>query len=123
MDTLILCCVIPILLLAFGSCIYNTIGEIYTLSDHYGWNEFSHPNKMAKIKNITSQKVKYTKNKAKLKTIVNFSDGFYFITYKTNRKSEFLGYSIFISNKLKKYIIHLAIQKHKIAVVEYFRNR
>lgn len=130
---LLLC---PIVLLLLGSLVYNSYMCVYIIFDHYGWKENARPNKKAKIQSISSEKVKYSKNDAKLKTTIIFSDGFYFITYKTERKngvgmcrnglfevnSAFL-YTIFISDKLKKDIINLAIQKHSKAIVKYFNDK
>lgn len=115
--------VIVLLSFLFGMLIYNTIGDIYTWFDHCGWKENSNPNKKAKIQNITSEKIQYVKNKAKLKTKVIFSDGFYFVTYKTDRENGFLTYRIFISDEHKKDIIDMAVEKHNLAVDKFIEKQ
>lgn len=112
-----------IILVFVGLLIYNTYMGIYTCFNHYGWKENSNPYKQATISNITHERVQYTKNRAKIKTKISFSDGFYFITYKTNREYSFLIYKIFISDKLWKKIIDLAITKHNLSVDKFINNK
>lgn len=114
--------VLAIVVFGLGIVIYNTYGEINSCVDHYGWEEISTPDKKATIQNITQEQVQYTRNKAKLKTKISFSDGFYFITYKTDRDYRILTYKIFISDELGKKIIDLAIEKHKLSVDEFINN-
>lgn len=114
--------VLAIVVLGLGIVIYNTCGEVYSCVDHYGWEEISTPDKKATIQNITQEQVQYTRNKAKLKTKISFSDGFYFITYKTDRDYRILTYKIFISDELGKKIINLAIEKHRLSVDDFINN-
>ena len=110
-----------IVLLLFSALLLS--GEFYTWFNHYGWEENSIPNKKAKIQNITSEKVQHLKNMAKLKTKITFSDGFYFITYKTDRQRDFFIYTIFISDKHKKEIVELAKKKHMLAVDKFIAKK
>ncbi|MBD5400885.1 hypothetical protein HDR61_04040 [bacterium] len=114
--------VVVFMAFVLGIVIYNTCGEVYSCFDHYGWEEISAPDKKATIQNITQEQVQYTRNKAKFKTKISFSDGFYFITYKTDRDYRILTYKIFISDELGKKIMDLAIEKHKLAVEEFKNN-
>ena len=109
--------------LGFGLLFYNTIMDVYTWFDHYGWSEKSKPDKNAKIQNITSERVQYVKNKAILKTKITFSDGFYFITHKTDRDDKFLIYKIYLSDELRKHIMELAIEKHDSAVDDFISQK
>ncbi len=113
---------IVFLLLVIGWVFYNLVRDVYTWSNHYGWEENSTPDKNAKIQNISSEKVQYSKNGAKYKTKITFSDGFYFITHKTDREDGFLTYRIFISDELREKIISLAIEKHNIAVDKFIND-
>ena len=71
------------------------------------WNCFDH-SKIATnavlspdaiITNVQSEKVQYVKNGMKFKTTVSFSDGFTFVTHKTNREDGFLTYQIAINGE------------------------
>lgn len=109
-------CILLFVLLALGIMFYNIYMEVYTCFDRYGWEKNAKPAKEAPIQNITSQQIQYTRNKAKLKTKISFSDGFYFVTYKTDRDYGILTYKIFISDETRKKIIGLALEKHKLSV-------
>ena len=76
----------------------------------------SKPDINAKIINIDTQKVQYAKNGTKYKTTVSFSDGFIFITHKTNREDGFFNYQISIDESLRISIIEKAICLHQKAV-------
>ena len=90
--------------------------EIYSGFDHTAWKEFSNPKMDAKIVDITSEKVKYLKNRAKFATVVTFSDGFQFITCKTKVRMGFSSYAISIDAELQKEIIEKACAAHKKAI-------
>lgn len=117
---------IVICILLFLFCIvivfYNGYRTIYSWFDHYGWKKNSSPKKNAKMHWITSEKVHYgsSSTKAKLKTTVTFSDGFYFITHKTEYdRTGVFAYRMYISGELKKKIIESAIKKHDLAVEKF----
>mgnify|MGYP004478296421 CR=1 FL=1 len=111
-----------LLLVVLGVVFYNSYMSIYTWADHYGWEENSNPDKNAKILNITSQQVQYTRNGAKLKTKISFSDGFYFITYKTDRDDGFMTYRIYLSGALKERIVADAVKHHSTAVDKFISD-
>ena len=48
----------------------------------------------ATITDIRSEKIQYNLNRAKYKTTVCFSDGFQFVTYRTNREDRAFGCEI-----------------------------
>ena len=85
---------------------------IWSLFDHTGWKPNSTPDRNAKISNVKRTRVEYTKNGMKYKTTIEFSDGFYFITHKTNREDGFFTYQISIDESLQQQIIDKAILKH-----------
>ncbi len=89
---------------------------IYSLFDHTEWDEDSEPDLNAKITDVYSEKVQYVKNGMKYKTTVTFSDGFNFITHKTNREDYIFTYQISMDEELKKEIISKAVRSHKKAV-------
>lgn len=102
--------------------VYNMCRAFYYLFDHAKWDEDSKPNLDAKIIDIYTEKVQYTKNGMKYKTTVSFSDGFNFITHKTNREDGFFTYQISIDESLKLKIIEKAIRLHKKAVEAANKN-
>lgn len=118
--------VVCLLVFGFGMIFYNSFRSVYAWTDHYGWEDDSSPDKNAKIKNITSEKVQYGSSStyAKLKTKITFSDGFYFITHKTDY--EHLGaitYRVYLSDELKEKIISSAIEKHNLSVDKFINNK
>lgn len=118
--------IVFILLISIVIICYNSYKSIYAWTDHYGWKEDSTPDKNAKIQNITSEKVQYGSSStyAKLKTKITFSDGFYFITHKTDY--EHLGaitYRVYLSDELKEKIISSAIEKHNLSVDKFINNK
>ena len=92
------------------------IQEIRSKFDHTGWKKGSIPDRHATIANISSEKVKYDKNDAKFKTTVLFSDGFYFITHRTNRENRPLSYTISIDTKLANEIVARAKAIHNYEI-------
>lgn len=86
---------------------------VYSWWDHTGWEEPNKPDPQAQIKDIQKQKVKYTKNNAKFKTTVKFTDGFYFVTHRTNRENHFMSYQISVD---AEEILRLALEAHSKAV-------
>lgn len=74
--------------------VYLIVMNIYSKFNHSHWSNSATPSKNAVITNTDVQQVKYVKNNAKFKTTVYFSDGFWFVTYKTNREQHMLGYTI-----------------------------
>ena len=112
-----------IFVLGLGIMFYNICGTVYTWSNHCGWEENSNPDKNAKIQNMTSERVQYGRTYANLKTKVSFSDGFYFITYKNDRETRILTYKIYLSDKHRKKIIDLAIEKHNSAIDKFLSQK
>ena len=101
---------------------YSICRAVYYLFDHSGWEEHTKPNAKAGILKVSSEKVQYVKNGQKYKTTVWFSDGFYFITHKTNREDNFLSYEISVDEDLMEEIITKACKRHDKAVNQYFKN-
>lgn len=117
--------VVCLLVFGFGMIFYNSFRSVYAWSDHYGWEDNSKPDKNAKIRNITSEKVQYGSSStyAKLKTKITFSDGFYFITHKTDYNH--LGvytYQVYLSDELREKIVGLAIEKHALEVDKFMNS-
>ena len=86
---------------------------IYSRFDHSSWNESAQPSQDATITDVTPEKVKYSKNNAKFKTTVTFSDGFRFVTHRTNKVQHLMSYDISIDIN---EITTLAIEAHQKAV-------
>ncbi len=100
--------------------LYFVFMNIYSAFDHCGWDTDSNPDPNAKIIDISSKEVQYAKNGVKYKTTVKFSDGFYFVTYKTDRKDKLFTYQISIDQQLYDKIISKAVQKHLEAIKKRF---
>ena len=96
--------------------LYNLWKAFYSLFDHCEWDPGALPDPNAKIISFSSEQVQYTKNGAKYKTTVKFSDGFYFITHKTKRENSFFSYRISIDEHLKREILECAIIAHTKAI-------
>ena len=94
----------------------------YHLFDHTKQEPYTKLDPLAEIVDIQTEKVEYSKNGAKYKTTVFFSDGFQFITHKTNRKEGFFTYQISIDDSLRKEIIESAIAAHNQAVEKQTNN-
>ena len=89
------------------------IRDIWSKFDHSSWDEKAQPSLNAKIADIKVEKVHYVKNGAKYKTTVLFSDGFRFVTHRTDRDERFFTYSISLN---KEEILRCAMNAHKEAV-------
>ena len=77
----------------------------------------------AKIIDIRSEKVQYTKNGMKYKTTICFSDGFEFVTHETEREEGILSYQISISPELYKWMIKSAQEAHDDALRKQLRKK
>lgn len=99
--------------------VYNMCNSFYNLFDHTEWEDSSKLNLDAKIVDIKTEKVQYSKNGMKYKTTVFFSDGFNFITHKTNREDSFFSYQISMDESLLTEIISKAVRSHEKAVRNY----
>ena len=108
-----------ILVIILARPLYNMCNAFYNIFDHTEWEDYSKLNLNAKIVNIKTEKVQYTKNGMKYKTTVSFSDGFNFITHKTNRDDSFFSYQISIDESLQAEIISKAVLSHEKAVRNY----
>ena len=111
-----------ILVAIFAWPVYIMCKALYSLFDHSRWDKDSKPSFDAKIVDINFEKVQYTKNGMKYKTTVSFSDGFKFITHKTNRKDSFFTYQISIDETLRRDIIEKANRLHIRAVENAYKK-
>ena len=101
----------------FGLVVYAVVRALQWSADHHGWEDGSAPDPEAKIVDVKSEKVKYSKNNAKYKTTVKFSDGFYYITHKTNREEHVGGkYKIYMDSLLEEEITESAKAAHDRAI-------
>ena len=104
--------------LFLGFCIYNVVKDIGTWKDHGKWAKGAAPDPNATIVNTQVEQVKYVKNGAKYKTEITFSDGYHFISHKTNVKTGFGHYTISIDRELAEKIKANAIAYHAKAVAK-----
>lgn len=108
--------ILMVLFLVF--CVYNIVKEISTYKDHGKWEKGATPDPNAKIINTQVEQVKYVKNGAKYKTEITFSDGYHFISHKTNVKTGFGHYTISVDQELAEKIKEKAIASHEKAVAK-----
>ena len=87
---------IIVLLVLSGFLLYR---EIYTFFNHKRWSENAVPCEVAEIIDWNTEKVRYIKNDAKFKTTVMFSDGFIYVTFKTQRKDSLFQYRISVDSE------------------------
>ena len=89
--------------------------EIWSLFDHSEVLSYElQPD--AEIVHIKTERVQYTRNNAKFKTTVYFSDGFSFVSHKTDREDGFFRYRISVGPELRERIISKAIIAHNRAI-------
>lgn len=113
-----------ILLVILAYPIFGLVRAFLSLFDRGVWGKNAIPNANARIVDMRMEKVQYIKNGTKYKTKVLFSDGFTFITHKTERADGLFNYSIFISPELRDKILKKAEVTHQRAVKRYyFRKR
>lgn len=91
---------------------------LYHRFDHTGKRGEGPLSPDARVVDISSKQVQYAKNGAKYKTTVLFSDGFYFVTHKTNRTNNFLTYNISIDEALAQEIVKKAVSAHQEALLK-----
>ena len=115
MNTIQTVCAVFLLILFFVWLFYK---PVWSMFDHTGWNAGAIPNRNATVKDMKSERVKYLRNGAKFKTVVTFSDGFWYMTHKTNRKNGFMKYTISVDRELKLQILEKAVAAHREAVVK-----
>lgn len=97
--------------------------QLRSMGNQDQWGEPHNPDLNAQIIDIKTEKVKYTKNNAQLKTTVFFSDGYRYITHLTDRQNGILTYTISLSEESRKAIINEAITSHAAAVQRYQKHR
>lgn len=103
--------------------IYGLIRAFLSLFDHGKWKKNSTPSAEARIVDMKTEKVQYVKNGTKYRTTVLFSDGFTYITHKTDRSDNFFTYSISISPELRDKIVYNAEKAHQKAVIRYYSKK
>ena len=86
-------------LVVLALCFVQMGKAIWSCFAHTSWDKDANPDPDAIIVDINSQQVKYVKNGAKFKTTVVFSDGFTYVTHKTNRENHFGSYTISVNRK------------------------
>ena len=91
---------------------------IYTQFDHYGWDaNLKKPDLQASITKVDHKKVSLFIFRSKMKTSIFFSDGFYYISYKTKAAQvDFNHYSISVDKQMTLEIVESAIKAHTDAV-------
>ena len=113
-----------IFLIALAMIIYFAFRkQVWSLSDHSEAYHNVELKQDAKIIDIKTEKVQYMKNDTKYKTTVSFSDGFSFITHKTNREDHFFTYNISVGSELYEQIIGNAIAAHNRALEQQLKQK
>ncbi len=92
--------------------------SIWICFDHTSWKPDASPSMQATITNVSHKNVQYTKNNKKIKTTVEFSDGFVFTTCLQDRENHIMSYTISIGPETGKEIVRRAIATHEKAVAK-----
>lgn len=87
-------------------------GSISAMYDHYRWKYTAKPDPNATIIGINTAKEKLTKQNVKFRTTVEFSDGFYYVSYDTTTSRGLISYTISMDNDLRNRIIQKAVTAH-----------
>jgi len=109
--------------LFFGASIWSIIREVKSSSDKSYTDQVQKWDPYAEIVSMQSESVIYTKNNAKLKTRVTFSDGYIFETHDTQRKDGFISYTIYLDSAEKEQILRSAILTHNAEVLKHTGKR
>ena len=96
-------------------------GIIYTSLDHWGWSKDAEPDENAVIVSVKSEFVNQ-KAFSKFKTTVNFSDGFWFLTHPTNRKTKFARYEFSVDRDLLEPELAKAVRIHQREAAERIKK-
>lgn len=110
-----------VILMAFFA--FPIVAHLLCKIDRYGWEKPCAPDMNATIVGTKTEEVQYIKNGARYRTVIAFSDGFYFITHKTKVDERFWTYRISIDKELATDIILLAMEKHEKAVKRYQKKK
>ena len=102
-----------VLIIFLALLITGWIRNLGSLNDKGEWSDSARPSKDAKIVDVTTRKVEYTKNNAKFMTVVRFSDGFVYQSHDTDREDHTFTYSIRTD---REKICKKAIEAHIVAV-------
>lgn len=102
-----------------GLALFGWTREIYSRFNHTYYSA-ERLDTNAQIVSCDSEQVKYTKNNAKFKTTVMFSDNFIFVTHQTRREMEgLMHYSISVDERMKRAIINEAKAAHTKALLKH----
>ena len=102
--------------LLIGVPLWLFIREIASNFDRGYWKKGSSPDPKAEIAYVSRKRVIYVKNGAKFKTTVDFTDGYRFVTHKTDREDGVFRYKISVDKHLASQIEGEAFYKHDKAV-------
>ncbi len=112
--------VMMIVIIAYVS--YRIGRAIWNCFDHSKVDDNTMLSKDATIVNVHSEKTQYVKDGMKYKTTVYFSDGFQFVSHKTDRDDGLFTYRISISPHLYENIIECAKEAHDRALAKQQPN-
>lgn len=82
------------------------------------WEHASEADLNAQIIHVETEKVRCARNDMRYRTVIRFSDGFTYYSYKTNKEFFFRIYKISIDENLAKEIVEDAIKAHRKAVLK-----
>ena len=102
--------------LVLGGMLLWIIWSHVQARDHGKWNKDAQPSFDAKIVDFSFKTKSYGKNDVRFLSTVTFSDGYVFISTKSNRKDRVFTYQISMDEELRQSIIGNAIDSHFDAV-------
>lgn len=114
---------ITIFIIILAVCLPSIISNLLAKDDN-SWAPNSHPDLNAQIIDISSEKVRYTRDDVRMKTTIKFSDGFCYTTNDTEKETIQRGltwtrYSLSVDTDR---VIHQAIAAHKEAILKLPAN-
>ena len=107
---------IPGIIIVIGFIVLIVWKPIYWLKPHIQWRNDAIPSLSAKISDVRYDKAYYAGKVNKIKTTIEFSDGFSYITFLTNTTTRWMGYTVSVDEDLMKTILENAVVAHKEAV-------
>lgn len=91
--------------------------DIWSWFTYYGWKKGSNPDPNARVLNIETTKFGFLFfRKSTFRNRVEFSDGFWYTTYKCETSVNGRRWTFFVDKDLKLRILDMAVEKHDLAV-------
>ena len=91
--------------------LHAVVGEIYSRFVHTRWEKNAKPDENAEVVAVRCRAVVFVPGKAKFRSLVKYSDGFRYLTYKTDRV-DYLMRNRYTISVIEQEIIAIADEAH-----------